>query len=87
MSYFDEKRRWARMWNAKGSPSGARLFHIELILRYRRASLKDERNTYPANSRPTVPNIFRATLRVVIRLPLPIWHFTFDAAAGEGVGL
>jgi hypothetical protein len=42
---------------------------------YRRVSLIDMRNTYPANSRPAVPNMFRTTLNVFIVLPSkPIWR-------------
>jgi hypothetical protein len=42
---------------------------------YRRVSLIDMRNTYPAKSRPAVPNMFRTTLNVFIVLPSkPIWR-------------
>jgi hypothetical protein len=49
--------------------------HIARIFRYRRVSLIDVRNTYPAKSRPAVPNMFRTTLNVFIVLPSrPIWR-------------
>ncbi len=62
---------------------------MELIFKYRPASLTDDRNTYPAKSMPTVPSKFRTTLIAVMTfsLNMPFWHFTFDAVGGATVGL
>ena len=46
--------------------------HIRLILRYRQESLADIINTYPANSRPIVPTVFRITLNALIVPPFQL---------------
>jgi hypothetical protein len=45
--------------------------HIVLILMYRRASLSEAINTYPAKNKPAVPSKFRSTLSAREQTLLP----------------
>jgi len=52
--------------------------YIELILMYRTESLRDARKTYPINSNPAVPMIFRATFSApTMPSSKPIWRLTW----------
>src|ERR1700730_13571512 len=54
-----------------------------LILKYRRESLSDTTNTYPARTRLAAPSIFRTTLSVPIMPPFSYSAPGFDAVVSK----
>lgn len=60
--------------------------YIKLILRYRRASVRDSSSTYPTITMVTVPRIFRMVFNALMRAPsVAISAITLDAGHSEGL--